>query len=124
MQEEALAAALKAGEIAGAGIDVFEAEPIVHKDLLDPAIADKIFMLPHLASAGDETRVNMTVRMLDNARRALKGEAPLNPLNAPNDAMLALPTSEQHRVQAYIEEEFAYERIQAQEEATAMAARL
>eukprot|EP01051_Picozoa_sp_SAG22_P001967 SAG22_NODE_83_length_21704_cov_58.556584_10_plen_214_part_00 len=124
VQEVALAAALKAGEICGAGIDVFEAEPIVHPDLLDPAIADKLFMLPHLASAGEETRVEMTARMLENARRAIDGRAPLNPLNAPAGAVAALSASEQLRVQEYIDLEFAYEAVQAEEAAAAEVARL
>ena len=59
-------------------------------ELLDESIADKIFLLPHLASAADETRVEMTKRMLDNARSVIQENAgaPLNPLNAP-----AVPTA-------------------------------
>ena len=53
VDEEALANALHAGVIAGAGIDVFEDEPIVHPKLLS---APNCTLLPHIASATFETR--------------------------------------------------------------------
>lgn len=53
VDEAALARALHSGEIAGAGLDVFEKEPEVHPELL---IAPNCTLLPHIASATFETR--------------------------------------------------------------------
>ena len=53
VDEAALAKALHAGCIAGAGLDVFEKEPTVHPDLLS---APNCTILPHIASATFETR--------------------------------------------------------------------
>lgn len=59
VDEEALAAALHAGEIAGAGLDTFEEEPKVSAAL---RAEPRAFLLPHIASATDETRFNMSER--------------------------------------------------------------
>ena len=53
VNEAALAHALHAGEIAGAGLDVFENEPLVDPSLLT---TPNCTMLPHIASATFETR--------------------------------------------------------------------
>jgi lactate dehydrogenase-like 2-hydroxyacid dehydrogenase len=73
VDEAALVAALKAGSIAGAGLDVFEAEPKVHPGLLE---LDNAVLLPHLGSATVETRVEMGLRVAANLEAFLKGEAP------------------------------------------------
>jgi lactate dehydrogenase-like 2-hydroxyacid dehydrogenase len=61
--EADLAAALREGAIAGAGLDVFEREPSV-----DPALLalDNVVLLPHLGSATRETRVAMGMRVVAN----------------------------------------------------------
>jgi lactate dehydrogenase-like 2-hydroxyacid dehydrogenase len=56
VDEAALVDALRSGEIAGAGLDVFEHEPDVHPGLLD---CDRVVLAPHLASATVETRTAM-----------------------------------------------------------------
>ena len=56
VDEAALVAALEAGEIAGAGLDVFEDEPRVHPGLLG---RDDVVLLPHVGSATVETRAAM-----------------------------------------------------------------
>ena len=86
VDEEALAAALAAGEIAGAGLDTFEAEPRVSEKL---RAEPRAFLLPHIASATEETRFNMSRRSIENARAVLSGGAPLNPINAPREAVSA-----------------------------------
>jgi len=79
IDEAALVAALKAGRIAGAGLDVFENEPNVPDELRN---LDNVVLLPHIASATRETRQAMADRVFDNlqaffAGRPLVSAAPL-----------------------------------------------
>lgn len=69
----ALAAALEAGTIAGAGLDVFEGEPKIVPELL---ATEKAVLLPHLGSATLATREAMGWRVMDNLEAFFKGEAP------------------------------------------------
>jgi len=78
VDEAALAAALKEGEIFAAGIDVYEDEPRVHPDLLECRNA---VLLPHLGSASHETRSRMAEIAADNIIARLNGEAPPNCVN-------------------------------------------
>jgi glyoxylate reductase len=78
IDEAALVDALKAGTIAGAGLDVFENEPDVHPGLLD---LDNVVLLPHLGSATIETRTAMGVLAAQNAIAVLRGERPPTPVN-------------------------------------------
>jgi lactate dehydrogenase-like 2-hydroxyacid dehydrogenase len=73
VDEAALAAALRDGVIAGAGLDVFEKEPTVTEELLT---MDNVVLLPHLGSATVETRVAMGMRVVDNLRAFFAGEPP------------------------------------------------
>ncbi|WKW12263.1 D-glycerate dehydrogenase [Pseudogemmatithrix spongiicola] len=72
VDEAALVAALEAGQIAGAGLDVFEREPVVHPGLLR---RDDVVLLPHLGSATRETREAMGMRALANLTAFFRGEA-------------------------------------------------
>ncbi|MBD1543136.1 2-hydroxyacid dehydrogenase [Arthrobacter sp. IA7] len=65
VDEEALVAALLAGRLAGAGLDVFADEPKVPEDLLS---LDNVVLLPHLGSGTHETRADMAVLTLANLR--------------------------------------------------------
>ncbi len=73
VEEAALTAALKAGTIAGAGLDVFEFEPKVSPEL---ASLENVVLLPHLGSATEETRVAMGMRVAQNVRAFFAGEPP------------------------------------------------
>jgi glyoxylate reductase len=77
VDEAALAAALRDGGIAGAGLDVYEKEPTVHPDLLK---LDNVALLPHLGSATVETRTAMAMLAADNALAVLSGERPATPI--------------------------------------------
>ncbi|HEX5385959.1 MAG TPA: D-glycerate dehydrogenase [Gemmatimonadales bacterium] len=73
VDEAALVDALRAGIIAGAGLDVFEREPQVTPALLT---MENVVLLPHLGSATEETRVAMGMRAFENLRLFFSG-APL-----------------------------------------------
>ncbi|MDR4470356.1 MAG: D-glycerate dehydrogenase [Nitrospira sp.] len=72
IDESALLAALEAGTIAGAGLDVYEHEPAV-----SPALSSlpNVVLLPHLGSATLETRVRMGLICLENIAAALEGRS-------------------------------------------------
>jgi glyoxylate reductase len=78
VDEAALVDALNAGQIAGAGLDVFENEPDVHPGLLE---LDNVVLLPHLGSATIETRTAMAVLAAKNAIAVLEGGTPPTPVN-------------------------------------------
>jgi lactate dehydrogenase-like 2-hydroxyacid dehydrogenase len=73
VDEAALADALQAGTLAGAGLDVYEREPQVTPALLK---MENVVLFPHLGSATQETRVAMGLRALENLRLFFQG-APL-----------------------------------------------
>ena len=78
VDEAALVAALEAGTIAGAGLDVFEDEPRVHPGLIG---RDDVVVVPHIGSATEVTRSRMAELALTDAARVLRGERPLHPVN-------------------------------------------
>lgn len=76
---EALVQALAAGTIAGAGLDVFEVEPIAADH---PLLAlDNVVVAPHIASASIRTRTKMAVMAAENMLAALAGQPPPNLVN-------------------------------------------
>jgi len=79
IDEQALARALKQGQIFAAGLDVFEHEPDVHPGLL---VCDNAVLIPHLGSATVKTRLAMANLAVDNLLAALDARRPpalLNP---------------------------------------------
>jgi len=77
VDEAALVDALRDGQIAGAGLDVYEHEPQVHPGLLE---LDNVALLPHLGSATVETRTAMANLAADNALAVLAGTQPPTPI--------------------------------------------
>jgi glyoxylate reductase len=77
VDEAALVDALKAGQIAGAGLDVFENEPDVHPGLLE---LDNVVILPHLGSATIETRTAMATLAAANTLAILRGDPAPTPI--------------------------------------------
>lgn len=73
VDEPALIAALEAGQIAGAGLDVYENEPHVPYALI---AMDQVVLLPHLGSATRETRQAMGQMALDNIIAWSEGREP------------------------------------------------
>jgi lactate dehydrogenase-like 2-hydroxyacid dehydrogenase len=78
VDEAALAEALGAGRIAGAGLDVFEEEPKIHPGLL---ALENLALTPHIGSASRATRRRMATRAAENCVAALSGERPPNLVN-------------------------------------------
>jgi glyoxylate reductase len=77
VDEAALAEALAARTIGGAGLDVFEDEPRVNAALLH---LDNVVLAPHIASADVETRRAMASLAGANVARVLRGEPALTPV--------------------------------------------
>jgi len=78
VDEEVLVRALTEREIAGAGLDVFEHEPIVHPSLLK---LPNVVVSPHLGSAVMEVREKMANIVVDNILAILAGKRPPNCIN-------------------------------------------
>jgi glyoxylate reductase len=77
VDEAALVAAMEAGKIAGAGLDVYENEPFIHPGLKRA----NVVLAPHLASASRETRTKMACMAAQNVVALFAGERPANMLN-------------------------------------------
>lgn len=78
IDEDALVQALRAGKIAGAGLDVFENEPAVNPKLVKLANEGKVVLLPHTGSATIEGRTDMGDKVIINIRTYFDGHRPPN----------------------------------------------
>ncbi len=76
IDENTLTRMLEAGEIAGAGLDVFEHEPAVSNKLLRLAKAGKVTLLPHMGSATKEGRIDMGEKVIVNVKAFMDGHRP------------------------------------------------
>jgi glyoxylate reductase len=77
VDEAALVAALEGGIIGGAGLDVYENEPLIHPGLKRA----NVVLAPHIASASLETRTKMACMAAENVVALLTGQQPPNILN-------------------------------------------
>src|ERR1700719_3408820 len=77
VDEAALVQALETKKIAGAALDVFEKEAVIHPGLNRP----NVVLAPHLASASLETRTKMACIAATNVRDFFDGKRPANILN-------------------------------------------
>jgi glyoxylate reductase len=76
VDEAALTRMLEAGEIASAGLDVFEHAPAVSEKLIALANAGKVTLLPHLGSATHEGRNDMGEKVIINIKTFMDGHRP------------------------------------------------
>ena len=76
IDEITLAKLIESGDIAGAGLDVYEHEPAVNPKLLRLAKNGKVTLLPHMGSATIEGRVEMGEKVMINIRTFLDGHKP------------------------------------------------
>jgi glyoxylate reductase len=77
VNEAALVAALEKGKIAGAALDVYENEPVIHAGLKRA----NVVLAPHIASASLETRTKMACMAAENVVAFFNGQRPPNILN-------------------------------------------
>ncbi len=77
VEEAALVAALESGQIAGAGLDVYEHEPKVPDALRR---MENVTLLPHLGTAALDVREEMGLMAVENAIAHLEGRDVLNPV--------------------------------------------
>jgi len=73
IDENALARMLEAGQLAGAGLDVFEHEPAVNPKLLK---LKNVVLLPHMGSATIEGRIDMGEKVIINIKTFADGHKP------------------------------------------------
>ncbi|HOH82259.1 MAG TPA: D-glycerate dehydrogenase [Candidatus Syntrophosphaera thermopropionivorans] len=73
IDEQALISALKENKIAGAGLDVYENEPVIPEELIK---LSNVILLPHIGSASYETRTKMALLAAENAIAVIEGKNP------------------------------------------------
>jgi len=96
VDEDALAAAVEDGVLAGAAVDVFAQEPIEPDNpLLD---VEDVVVTPHLGASTEAAQENVATSTADQVVAALAGEPVMNALNAPSMDEAAFP-----RVEPYVE---------------------
>ncbi|MFL5002622.1 MAG: 2-hydroxyacid dehydrogenase [Xanthobacteraceae bacterium] len=76
IDENALTRMIDAGDIAGAGLDVFEHEPAVNPKLVKLARGGKVVILPHMGSATIEGRIDMGEKVIINIKTFMDGHKP------------------------------------------------
>ncbi|MBN1288438.1 MAG: phosphoglycerate dehydrogenase [Actinobacteria bacterium] len=113
VDEAALLAALNAGKVAGAGLDVFEHEPATGSPLIDHP---GVIATPHLGASTHEARDRAGIMIAEQVRAALNGEFVANVVNLPvpvdirESVKLFMPLAEKlglllaHLTEGFIEE--------------------
>ena len=76
IDEDAMVKLIESGEIGGAGLDVYEHEPLVNPKLVRLGKAGKVTLLPHMGSATIEGRVDMGEKVIINIRTFLDNHKP------------------------------------------------
>lgn len=81
IDENALAAAIRAGKIAGAALDVYEEEPLGDSPLRD--LGQKVVMTPHLGASTEEAQINVAMDVAEQIRDVLLGLPARSAVNIP-----------------------------------------
>jgi D-3-phosphoglycerate dehydrogenase len=81
VDEEALAAALKSGKVAGAGFDVFAVEPATDSPLFN---LPNVVVTPHLGAATTEAQENVAIQVAEQISDFLLNGAVSNAINMPS----------------------------------------
>ncbi|MDJ0733791.1 MAG: phosphoglycerate dehydrogenase [Nostocaceae cyanobacterium] len=81
IDEDALAAALKEGKIAGAALDVFESEPLEESSL--KSLGKEVILTPHLGASTTEAQVNVAIDVAEQIRDVLLGLPARSAVNIP-----------------------------------------
>ncbi len=76
VDENALVRMIEAGELNGAGLDVFEQEPAINPKLVRLARANRVVLLPHMGSATLEGRIDMGTKVIINIQTFMDGHRP------------------------------------------------
>ena len=76
MQLDALADALNSGQIGGAGLDVYEQEPLLEGQALWEM--ENVILTPHVAGVSPEINKRRKALIVENVRRFCAGESLLN----------------------------------------------
>ncbi len=84
IDENALILALERGHLFGAGLDVFENEPLVPGELVS---MPNVVVTPHIGSATRETRGRMATMAHENLMAVINQEEPPNPVNRPDKSV-------------------------------------
>ena len=81
IDEAALVSAIKAGQVAGAALDVYNEEPPLNRELIE---LPQVVCAPHLGASTEEAQVNVAIDVAIEMAKALRGEAFKNAVNIPS----------------------------------------
>jgi D-3-phosphoglycerate dehydrogenase / 2-oxoglutarate reductase len=81
IDEQALAEAIKNGQVAMAAVDVFEQEPVKDSPLLE--LGNKVVLTPHLGASTEEAQINVAVDVAEQIRDLALGHAARSAVNIP-----------------------------------------
>ena len=81
IDEAALVAAIKSGQVAGAAIDVYNEEPPLNRELIE---LPQVVCTPHLGASTEEAQVNVAIDVAKEMAKALRGESFKNAVNIPS----------------------------------------
>jgi lactate dehydrogenase-like 2-hydroxyacid dehydrogenase len=88
VDERALIEALQSGTILAAGLDVYEEEPRIPRELMD---LPQVVLLPHIGSASANTRAAMGRLVVENLRNWFERGRPISPVPETRHSIARVP---------------------------------